>query len=684
MRLVTLVLFLSACSSKPAVTHIQFDRPPVEAPKPITVKRLFIAQGRNSGTIETTTTGDTVKIAVEIVQNGRGPKLQAMMRLDADGTITSLSAKGTHTMGTRVDESFSREGNAATWKSEEESGEREVKEPAFYLPLSAVYGTEGLLVRAALKRGGKIALLPQGEARVSKIGEAKITAGSETRTVHGYRIDGIDLTPQFTWMNPDGTWFGEASEWSSVVPEGWAAAVAPLVAKRKEVERAEDAKLAAAQAQKPPAAGLAYTHARVLDVERGKWLLDHTVVIVGDKITAVGPRVTIPKGAEVVDLGGRAIVPGLIDMHVHLGGADPVLNIASGVTTVRDVGNDPQEIEDYQQRFTAGTAIGPHLITFGFIEGRGPKAAASKITAMTPEEAKTAVEYYAQRKYAGIKIYNSIPPELVPVLAKLAHDKGMKVIGHIPAFMLAHEAVKAGYDGIEHINMLFLNFFATKETDTRDTTRFKLVGDKAAGFDLDSKPMKDFIALLRQKQTVIDPTLAAFEDLLSGEPGKITPGLEATVARLPIQVQRGFLLNGLPVTPEQRTTYRASYDQLLALTKLLHDSKVRVVLGTDHIGGIMFHHEMALFARAGFSNATVLQLSTIGAARVLGLDKQIGSIKAGKRADLVVIDGDPLADIAQIGAIVSTMRAGVVFASQPLYESVSVKPYRRIAAPAKR
>ena len=681
MRLVTLVLILIACGEpKSKVTPIQFDRPPVEAPRPIMVKRLYVVQGRPSGTVDTITTGDTVKVAVSIVQNGRGPKLQAMLRLGPDGTITQLSVKGTHTMGTKVDESFSREGEAATWKSEEESGEREVKEPAFYLPLSDVYGTKGLLVQAALKHGGKLALLPSGEARVEKVGDVTITANGETRKVHGYRIHGVTLMPDVTWMNPDGTWFGDASDWGSVVPEGWESAVKPLLDKRKQVERAEDAKLAAAQAQKPPAAGIAYTHARVLDVERGKWLPDHTVVVVGDKITAVGPRVAIPKGAEVVDLGGRAIVPGLIDMHVHINGAEPVLNIASGVTTVRDVGNDPDQIEDYQQRFAAGTAIGPHLVAYGFIEGRGPKAAASKITATTPEEAKTAVEFYAQRKYPGIKIYNSIPPELVPVLAKLAHDKGMKVIGHVPAFMLAHEAVKAGYDGIEHINMLFLNFFATKETDTRDTTRFKLVGDKAAGLDLDSKPVKDLLALLRQKQTVIGPTLAAFQDLLSGEPGKITPGLEATVARLPIQVQRGFLLNGLPITPEQRATYRASYDQMLALTKLLHDARIRVVLGTDHIAGLMFHQEMALFARAGFSNATVLQLSTIGAAKVLGLDKQIGSIKAGKRADLVVIDGDPLADIRQIGAIVSTMRAGVVYASQPLYEAVSVKPFRRVAA----
>src|SRR6185295_10224747 len=118
----------------------------------------------------------------------------------------------------------------------------------------------------------------------------------------------------------------------------------------EEVSRARDAGLAAKHAHRPPAAGLAYTHARVLDVEQGAWVADQTVVIAGDTIRAVGAtgKVAIPAGAEVVDLAGRMVVPGLIDMHAHLGGGDPVLDIASGVTTVRDVGNDPDKLDDYK------------------------------------------------------------------------------------------------------------------------------------------------------------------------------------------------------------------------------------------------------------------------------------------------------------------------------------------------
>src|SRR5258708_22168151 len=110
-----------------------------------------------------------------------------------------------------------------------------------------------------------------------------------------------------------------------------------------------------------------------------------------------------------------------------------------------------------------------------------------------------------------MKIYNSIKPELVPVITKEAHARGMTVTGHIPVHMLASEAVRAGYDGIEHVNMLFLNFLADHDTDTRTPLRFSIVADKAADFDLKAKPAAEFFALLRAPHTVVDPTLDAFD-----------------------------------------------------------------------------------------------------------------------------------------------------------------------------
>jgi amidohydrolase family protein len=686
VRNLLLVLAIAACSD-PARPTPQTPTAPAEPPvaaqpvpppaAPTTVKRLFVTHGRASGTFDVTTNADgTIATKLVIVQNGRGPKVDATERLASDGTLAAWSGAGQHEMGTKVAEVFTRTGDAARWKSEEEAGERTVAGTAMYVPLADAPDVPGLIVRAALRHGGTLPLLPGGEARVTKAIEYAASANGATAKLTCYAITGLALEPQYTWMDETGAWWGTTAPWGSIVPAGWESAIDTLVAKQTEVTRARDEELAVGLAHRAPPAGLAYTHARVLDVAKHKWLADMTVVVAGDKIAAVGPSKStkVPDGAEVVDLAGKALLPGMIDMHAHLGPVDGALDIASGVTTARDVGNDPDFLDDLKRRYDEGVAVGPSVVRMGFIEGRGDKAAGSKITAETADEAAAAVDFYAKRGYDGIKIYNSMKVELVPVLAKLAHDKGMLVTGHIPVHMLAREAVAAGYDGIEHINMLFLNFLATHDTDTRDTTRFTLVGEQGATLDLASKPVREFLDYLRTKKTVIDPTLDAFEDLFVGVPGRVSAGLEDTVGRLPIVTQRQFLIGGLPLTGDRQTKFRAAWERIFAMVKALHAAQVPIVVGTDSIAGVMFHHELDLLVRTGLDAGTVLEMATLGAARAMRLDGKLGSITAGKRADLVVVDGDPLADIRAARRIVTVMRAGVVYPSAPLYESVGVKP----------
>jgi len=230
--------------------------------------------------------------------------------------------------------------------------------------------------------------------------------------------------------------------------------------------------------------------------------------------------------------------------------------------------------------------------------------------------------------------------------------------------MLASEAIKAGYDGIEHANMLFLNFMADHDTDTRTPLRFTIVGDKAADFDLTSKSVTDFFAMLREHRTVIDPTVGAFEDLLVGEQGKVIPGLEWVVD----------LTGGLPSSSkEQGDTYKRSYDKMLHLVRALQDARITVVAGTDAMAGLMLDHELELFVRGGLSPADALRDATIVPARSMKLEKKTGSIAAGKVADLVVVDGDPLASIGDVRNVVTTVRGGVVFPAKATLDTVGVK-----------
>jgi imidazolonepropionase-like amidohydrolase len=437
-----------------------------------------------------------------------------------------------------------------------------------------------------------------------------------------------------------------------------------------------DRALANRHAHRPPAAGLAYTHARVFDAEQRAWLFDHTVIVTGDKITAVGPSssVAIPAGAEVVDLTGKSLLPGLIDMHSHLDRGRGVLHIASGVTTIRDLGNDEDVLDELAARFDAGTAIGPHVIRFGRIEGRGPNAIAAKVTATTADEARAAVAQFAKRGYDGIKIYNSVEPALVRVIATEAHARGLPVTGHVPAFMRADEAIDAGFDGLEHINMVLLQFLATRATDTSDTTRFTLVGERGATVDLASPAVRDFIAMLRTRRIVVTPTFAVLERMFTGVPGTIAPGQEPTVRRMPPAMARMHTRHRITVAEADRPGYREAWQRMLELAKLLHDEQVPLAIGSDSTAGLMLHRELELFAEAGFPNATILAIATLENARALRRDHLFGSITVGKRADLVIVDGDPIADITAIRNVVSTMRGGIVFPSAPLYAAAGVAP----------
>ncbi|WP_394839842.1 amidohydrolase family protein [Pendulispora rubella] len=665
-------------SSPPATGTTPATETAAKAPEARTERRSVVIVSRKSGSSVTTFAPDgAIEMAFEYLENGRGPKMTVRARLAADGTLASFEAKGTRTFGTAIDETFAVAGKRAHWKSTEEQGETEVGAPAFYVPNAQPPEVTALLYAALQKNGGKIALLPDGEARLARSGTFTARAGGKEKRLVAWEITGLSYTPVRLWTEEGGAYFGMVDPGLSSVPEGWEDAIDPLIKAQQEFEKARDRELASRLAHKGPAEGLVFTHARVLDVERKRWLDDHAVTVVGGKIVAVGPTKStkVPKGAEVIDAKGKALLPGLWDMHAHLAGYHGVMGIASGVTTTRDLGNDPDTLDDLKTRFDDGTAIGPHVLRSGFIEGRGEKAAASKITAETPEEAKQAVEFYEQRRYEGIKIYNSMKPELVPLLAKLAHEKKMRVSGHVPVHMRAEDVVRAGYDEIQHVNMLFLNFFIDKDTDTRTPLRFSLVAEKAPGLDLQSKPVKDFLKLLVEKKTVVDPTVYAFLDLFTGRPGRVADGLEPMVRRLPVQVRREFLIGGLAVPEGKDAQYKEAYGKLLQMVKTLYDAKIPIVAGTDsnHFG-LALHLELGLYVRAGIPAADVLQLATLGSAKVMHREKTSGSVAPGKDADFFLLEGDPMAHIEDLRHVNTTVRGGVVYASTPLYEAVGIKP----------
>jgi imidazolonepropionase-like amidohydrolase len=663
-----LVLLLFALSA----VHAQTARPADAG----VVRYTVILAGNKAGFETSKRNPDgSLELYYEFNDRGRGPKVTEHVVLDGNQIPSRIESTGNDYEKAPLDERFSVEGGKATWKNRAEQGSKAVSDKAFYISISGVPEEGGLLARALLAAGRKLRLLPEGEASIQKRGELRIESNGQSRTVTQYAVSGLDFVPDPIWLDQDGTFFAVVSGWFVVVREGWESSVDALNKAQDEIANRRAAELASTLAHKP-AGELALVHASLFDSESAQVRPHVTVVISGNKIVDVGEdgKVQVPPGAEVIDASGKFLMPGLWDMHVHLFPNDGLLNMAAGVTSVRDMANDIDQLGAMQSRFDQGTEIGPRVLKAGFLDGRGPFAGPTKVFADTEQEAKDDIDRYAKLGYVQIKIYSSIKPELVPKITAMTHAHGMRVSGHVPAFMTAEQFVRAGADEIQHMNFIFLNFMFDKVQDTRGRLRFTEVAARAPDVDPSSAQVQAFIQLLKDHHTVLDPTLNVFEGMFTDRPGKVSAGYAAVADRLPAQIRRGFLYGGLEVPAGMDQRYQDSFHQMLKMTKALYDAGVPIVAGTDALAGFTLHRELELYVQAGIPAPKALQLATLGAARVMKRDQELGSIAPGKLADMILVAGDPVTHISDIRHTDTVVKDGVVYHSSDLYQAIGVRP----------
>jgi len=615
-------------------------------------------------------------MSYEYNDRGRGPKLTARVQLDADQVPVSLEMEGVDYLKAPVAEKFTFANGVARWKNSAEAGEQKLAGHAFYLTTQGLPEELGWLAHALLKAPGqRMALLPAGEASIKRADELSVGDGANKRHVTAYLIEGLGFSPSTVWLDDEQGFFASVDRFYSVVRAGWESSVPKLLEKQEARASTRTLELARTLIRRPKQP-VAITNANVFDSATGQSAPGSTVLIDGNRIRTVGKdgAVTIPSQAERIDAGGKTLLPGLWDMHVHMGPNDGLLHMAAGVTSVRDLANDNDALLQMKREIDGGTAIGPRITMRGFMDGRGPYTGPTKVFVDTEAEARSAIDNYAKLGYDGIKVYSSIKPELVPTIIKLAHEKGLRVSGHVPAFMTARQFVEAGADEIQHINMLFLNFFFDEVKDTRTPARFIAVAERGATLDLNSLPVQAFLRLLKDHNTVIDPTLTAFEGMFVDRPGKMSVSYAAIADRLPPQVRREFLAGGLPVPEGKDARYHESQLATLRMTKLLYDSGIPIVAGTDGLPGFTLHRELELYAQAGISPPEVLRIATLGAARVAHKDKELGSITPGKLADLVLIDGDPAKRISDVRRTALVVKDGAFYEPAALYKALGVKP----------
>ena len=406
----------------------------------------------------------------------------------------------------------------------------------------------------------------------------------------------------------------------------------------------------------PEATGaFAIVGARLIDGTGAPAIENSTVVVRDGRIAAVGPSssVKVPTGTRIIHAEGKSLLPGLWEMHTHYSGVEfgPAL-LAAGVTTARDCGGEFEFLTTIRKMIDQDHALGPHLLLAGLIDSGGPLAFGN-IDVENPTEAASVVDFYADAKFEQIKVYTQIQPDILKAIAAEAHKRGMTVTGHVPAAMNAFEGIEDGMDQINHLQFVIR----------------AMNPDGGVGpVDLDSEQSKKLIALLKERQIVVDPTNGWGE--MAGHPKDIDPAtFEPGINAAPFSLASKYRAMG--VDASETAKYRERMETNRKVVHALFEAGVPIVPGSDTgLIGYGLDRELELYVQAGMTPMQAIQSATIVSARAMKLDKDSGSIEVGKRADLVLIKGNPDKNISDIRQVTSVVTNGRMYDSRKLAQSV--------------
>ena len=632
-----------------------------------------------AGHLVTTRSGDRHKVEYFFKDNGRGPELKAEYTLAPDGTYRTYKVKGVSTFGSLVDESFTRSGDNARWKSTSDKGEQPVTGTAMYSPLGGSPDNFSVVLAALAKRpDGRLPLIPSGTLTSRKLIEMEVTRGAQRQTVQLLALTGVGFTPTSVWATS-----GDSPRlfafiypgFIQIIEEGWQGSGAELeqrqIAAEKELLVDFNKRLSHAL----PGSTL-IRNARLFDSERAVLSARSDVFIEAGRVIEVSPAGTSTRQAgRTVDAANRVLLPGLFDMHVHASPWDGGLHIGTGVTSVRDMGNDKDTLLELMKREQAGTLLMPRVTAAGFIEGESPNASRIGFVIKTLDDAKQAVDWYHENGFPQIKIYNSFPKEILPATTEYAHTKGMRVSGHVPAFLRARDVVIGGYDEIQHINQVLLNFLVTDKTDTRTLERIHLPAEKVGSLDFESPEVKQFIDLLVERKIVVDPTLATFNFIRQVD-GVMSQEFAAVADHVPPSVRRGFLAAQMKI-PDDKTLarYEKSYAAMIEFTGRMYRAGVPLVAGTDDIPGFTLQRELELYVEAGLTPAQALQIATWNGARYSRVLDDRGAITPGRRSDLILVDGEPTQNVSDIRKEALVIKGDVAYYPSEVFAAMGVKAF---------
>lgn len=626
-----------------------------------------ISRGKNDEFVQ-------AKISLPFAGEDLKPKVSATLRLKADDTPRTFQIKGPTLLEIQENTSVQVNGQTAIIKDRGRSKTVKPSAPFFTLSGYVPVTMEMMLVRYWLSHGKptSIRLLPTGEAFVEFRGNDRLTISGKPVEVRRYHLSGKNWRGgwgrQTLWLDSEDRLIAAVNLASDIetnfcaIRDGYEPAISFFL-KRAVGDAIDRFSEIAQRLTLSTPSPIALVGATLIDVTGKPPVKDSVVVIQGDRIVSAGARSTIeiPAGAKTIDVTGKFLLPGLWDMHAHLYQAElgPTY-LAAGITTARDVGNDVEFATALRDAALHGRGLGPRMLLAGYIDGKN-KYHSFDVQVETPEEARAAVQRYKSLGYEQIKIRDDVKLETLKVICDEAHRLGMTVTGHVPKEMNALQAVEAGMDQIAHINYVLTGFYPDRDRN-----------NPPLSIDFNTPSVKHALTFFKEHDTVIDPTMAVIEMMLRPM-NKPIASFEPGMAKVPPELLVQLNKKGQSGAPEK--LLEMVTDAMVNLVGGLHRAGVPVVAGTDvGVPGHTLHRELELYVRAGFTPLEAIQAATITPARVMKLENEVGTIEAGKRADLIILDANPLDNISNIRKVSFVMTQGRLFDCAQLWQITGFKP----------
>jgi len=429
---------------------------------------------------------------------------------------------------------------------------------------------------------------------------------------------------------------------------------------------------------------IALTHVRVIDGTGAAPRENQTLILNNGIITTMGSSAStdIPAGAQTIDLTGKSVIPGLVMVHEHLyypngpgvygqlGESFSRLYLSGGVTTMRTGGNVNGFMDLNMMRLVeAGQKPGPAIdATAPYLNG--PNTFIQMRTLKGPEDARRQVQYWTDEGATSLKTYMQITRGELAAAINEAHRRGIKVTGHLCSVTYA-EAASLGIDNLEHGFFAATDFVADKKPDECPGQN---AGQKTiAALDENGAPFKALVQTLIKANVALTSTLTVFETFTPGRPKP--PGIEVLTPQLKEQFDQNYARTSL----NKESIYTTLFPKGMALERAFATAGGLLIAGTDPTGGggvipgFANQRQVELLVDAGFTPLEAISIATLNGAKYLGRDKTVGSIALMKQADLVVINGNPAANIGDIRKVETVFKQGVGYDPAKLIASVQGK-----------